>query len=37
MTQSQLHRLQTDIQDHYERLKTKNMFKRVFNTLHKVL
>ena len=37
MTQSTLHRLQTDIQDRYEALKKHNDFKRVFGILHKVL
>lgn len=37
MTQSTLHRLQTDIQDRYEALRKRNGFKRVFDILHKVL
>ena len=37
MTQSTLHRLQTDIQDRYEALRKHNDFKRVFGILHKVL
>lgn len=37
MTQSTLHRLQTDIQDRYEALRKRNDFKRVFGILHKVL
>lgn len=37
MTQSTLHRLQTDIQDRYEALRKRNEFKRVFSILHKVL
>ena len=37
MTQSTLNRLQSDIEKTYNQLKNKNLFKKIFSVLHKVL
>ena len=37
MTQSTLNRLQSDIEKIYNQLKNKNLFKKIFSVLHKVL